>query len=189
VILSDRSIRQRLARRQLVIEPYEPSHLQPASIDVRLDRHFRPFRATGEPIDPAVDQAHRTDELITLPDGEPCVLHPDGFVLASTYERVSLPADLAARVEGKSSLGRLGLVVHTTAGFVDPGFRGYITLELKNLNVDPILLWPGMKIGQLCLFRLDSRAERPYGSRAAGSHYQDQTGPTPSRAHERFTRW
>ncbi|MDQ0376575.1 dCTP deaminase [Amycolatopsis thermophila] len=160
--------------------------LQPASIDVRLDRGFRVFNNHRySHIDPAEHQ----DELTTLVEpevGEPFMLHPGEFVLASTFERFALPDDLAGRLEGKSSLGRLGLLTHSTAGFIDPGFTGTITLELSNVANLPIALWPGMKVGQLCLFRLESPAEHPYGSAEAGSRYQGQAGPTPSRAHERF---
>jgi dCTP deaminase len=162
--------------------------VQPSSIDVRLDRYFRVFNnARYTHIDPALQQ----DDLTTLvePDGdEPFVLHPGEFVLGSTLEVVSIPDDLAARLEGKSSLGRLGLLTHSTAGFVDPGFSGHITLELSNVANLPITLWPGMKIGQLCMFRLTTQAEHPYGSAIYGSRYQDQRGPTPSRSFRNFTR-
>jgi dCTP deaminase len=162
--------------------------VQPSSIDVRLDRFFRVFNnARYTHIDPAKQQ----DDLTTLvePDGdEPFVLHPGEFVLGSTLEVVTIPDDLAARLEGKSSLGRLGLLTHSTAGFVDPGFSGHITLELSNVANLPITLWPGMKIGQLCMFRLTSPSEHPYGSSVYGSRYQDQRGPTPSRSYRNFTR-
>ncbi|MGZ5363947.1 MAG: dCTP deaminase, partial [Mycobacterium sp.] len=160
--------------------------VQPSSVDVRLDRYFRVFNnARYTHIDPALQQ----DDLTTLvePAGdEPFVLHPGEFVLGSTLEVVSIPDDLAARLEGKSSLGRLGLLTHSTAGFVDPGFSGHITLELSNVANLPITLWPGMKIGQLCLLRLTSPAEHPYGSSQAGSKYQGQRGPTPSRSYQNF---
>jgi dCTP deaminase len=162
--------------------------VQPSSVDVRLDRFFRVFNnARYTHIDPALQQ----DDLTTLvePDGdEPFVLHPGEFVLGSTLEVVTIPDDLAARLEGKSSLGRLGLLTHSTAGFVDPGFSGHITLELSNVANLPITLWPGMKIGQLCMFRLTGPAEHPYGSAVYGSRYQDQRGPTPSRSYRNFTR-
>ena len=115
-------------------------------------------------------------------------MHPGEFVLGSTYEQVLLPSDLAGRLEGKSSLGRLGLLTHSTAGFIDPGFSGHITLELSNVATLPILLYPGMKIGQLCLIRLTTEAEFPYGSSHYGSRYQGQKGPTPSRSYENFHR-
>ena len=188
MLLSDRDLRAEIEAGRLVLEPWEPALLQPSSIDVRLDRFFRVFVNTRYThIDPALQQ----DELTSLvePEGdEPFVLHPGEFVLGSTLEVVSIPDDLAARLEGKSSLGRLGLLTHSTAGFVDPGFSGHITLELSNVANLPITLWPGMKIGQLCLFQLSSPAEHPYGSAVYGSRYQDQRGPTPSRSYRNFTR-
>ena len=167
---------------------FDDALVQPSSVDVRLDSLFRVFNNTRYThIDPALQQ----DDLTTLvePAGdEPFVLHPGEFVLGSTLEVISIPDDLAARLEGKSSLGRLGLLTHSTAGFVDPGFSGHITLELSNVANLPITLWPGMKIGQLCMFRLSTPAEHPYGSAVYGSRYQDQRGPTPSRSYRNFTR-
>jgi len=186
MLLSDRDIRAEVEADRLKVEPWEADLVQPSSIDVRLDRFFRVFNNSQYThIDPAVQQ----DDLTSLvePDGEePFVLHPGEFVLGSTLEVVTLPDDLAGRLEGKSSLGRLGLLTHSTAGFIDPGFSGHITLELSNVANLPITLWPGMKIGQLCLFRLSSPAQNPYGSAAAGSKYQGQRGPTPSRAYLNF---
>jgi dCTP deaminase len=188
VLLSDQDLRKELESGRLGIEPFDPAMLQPSSIDIRLDRYFRVFdnsRYTH------IDPQQRQDELTTLVepvDDEPFVLHPGEFVLGSTFEKVSLPDDLAGRLEGKSSLGRLGLLTHSTAGFIDPGFSGHITLELSNVANLPITLWPGMKIGQLCLFQLTSAAENPYGSAKAGSRYQGQRGPTPSRAYLNFHR-
>ncbi|HEV8557121.1 MAG TPA: dCTP deaminase [Actinophytocola sp.] len=188
MLLSDQHLSKELESGRLGIEPYDPAMLQPSSIDVRLDRYFRVFdNSRYTHIDPQRQQ----DELTTLVepvDDEPFVLHPGEFVLGSTFEKVSLPDDLAGRLEGKSSLGRLGLLTHSTAGFIDPGFSGHITLELSNVANLPITLWPGMKIGQLCLFQLTSAAENPYGSAKAGSRYQGQRGPTPSRAHLNFHR-
>jgi dCTP deaminase len=188
VLLSDQDLRKELESGQLRIEPFDAKMLQPSSIDIRLDRYFRVFDNTRYThIDPQL----RQDELTTLveADGdEPFVLHPGEFVLGSTFEAVTLPDDLAGRLEGKSSLGRLGLLTHSTAGFIDPGFSGHITLELSNVANLPITLWPGMKIGQLCLFQLTSPAEHPYGSQQAGSRYQGQRGPTPSRAYLNFHR-
>ncbi len=188
MLLSDRDLRAELDAGRLEVDPFDPSMLQPSSIDIRLDRYFRVFVNTRYThIDPALQQ----DELTSLvePDGDdPFVLHPGEFVLGSTYERLALPDDLAGRLEGKSSLGRLGLLTHSTAGFIDPGFAGHITLELSNVANLPITLWPGMKIGQLCLFRLSSPAEHPYGSARAGSRYQGQRGPTPSKAYLNFQR-
>lgn len=188
MLLSDRDIRTEIDAGRVVLEPYEPALIQPSSIDVRLDRYFRLFdNHKYAVIDPAQDQPDLT-RLVAVEAGEAFVLHPGEFVLGSTYERVTLPDDVAARLEGKSSLGRLGLLTHSTAGFIDPGFVGHVTLELSNVATLPILLWPGMKIGQMCFFRLSSPAERPYGSGAAGSRYQGQRGPTASRSHQDFYR-
>ena len=164
MLLSDRDIAHEIDLGRIALEPWDPAMLQPSSIDVRLDRFFRVFENHRYPhIDPAADQSELTREV--EPEGEePFILHPGEFVLGSTYEVVSLPDDIAARVEGKSSLGRLGLLTHATAGFVDPGFSGHVTLELSNMATLPIALWPGMKIGQLCFFRLSSPARHPYGS-------------------------
>lgn len=162
--------------------------VQPASVDVRLDRFFRLFDNHKYPyIDPSIDQPELT-RFVEAAAGQPFILHPGEFVLASTYESVSLPDDVAARLEGKSSLGRLGLLTHSTAGFIDPGFSGHVTLELSNVATLPITLWPGMKIGQMCFFRLSSAAERPYGAAENHSRYQGQRGPTASRSHVNFHR-
>ncbi len=188
MLLSDRDIKAEIESGRVGIDPYEPSMVQPSSIDVRLDRFFRVFENHRYPhIDPSVEQIDLTREVSTE-SGEPFVLHPGEFVLGSTYEVVSLPTDVAARLEGKSSLGRLGLLTHSTAGFIDPGFSGHVTLELANVATLPILLWPGMKIGQVCFFRMTSEAEHPYGSSIYGSRYQGQRGPTPSRSHANFHR-
>src|ERR1700710_1628128 len=188
MLLSDRDIRAELDSGRVGLEPYDPAMIQPSSVDVRLDRFFRLFDNHKYPfIDPAVDQPELTRLVETAPD-QPFILHPGEFVLGSTYELVTLPDDLAARLEGKSSLGRLGLLTHSTAGFIDPGFSGHITLELSNVATLPIILHPGMKIGQLCLFRLTSAAEFPYGSKQAGSRYQGQRGPTPSKAYLNFVK-
>jgi dCTP deaminase len=188
VLLSDRDIRAEIEVGRVVIEPYADSMIQPSSIDIRLDRLFRVFENHRYPhIDPAADQPDLTRSV--EPDGdEPFILHPGEFVLGSTYEVVTLPDDVAARLEGKSSLGRLGLLTHSTAGFIDPGFSGHVTLELSNVATLPIKLWPGMKIGQLCFFRLSSPSEHPYGSEKYGSRYQGQRGPTPSRSVQNFHR-
>lgn len=186
MLLSDRDIRAEVTADRLGIEPFDESMVQPSSVDVRLDSLFRVFvNSKYTHIDPKMQQ----DDLTTLvepAEGEPFVLHPGEFVLGSTLEAITLPDDLAGRLEGKSSLGRLGLLTHSTAGFIDPGFSGHITLELSNVANLPITLWPGMKIGQLCLFRLSSPAEQPYGSSALGSKYQGQRGPTPSKAYLNF---
>ena len=186
VLLPDRDLRAELADGRVVLDPFDPSLIQPSSIDVRLDRVFRVFNNSRYThIDPAQQQDELT-ELVEVADGDPFVLHPGEFVLGATLERLDLPDDLAGRLEGKSSLGRLGLLTHSTAGFIDPGFGGHITLELSNVANLPITLWPEMKIGQLCLFRLSSPAESPYGSTSIGSKYQGQRGPTPSRAYLNF---
>ena len=188
MLLSDRDITAAIAEGRLGIDPYDKALVQPSSIDVRLDRFFRTFENHRYPhIDPAEDQPDLTRMVEPIAD-EPFILHPGEFVLGSTYEVVTLPDDVAARLEGKSSLGRLGLLTHSTAGFIDPGFSGHVTLELANVANLPIKLWPGMKIGQLCFFRLSSPAEHPYGSEKYGSRYQGQRGPTPSRSAQRFHR-
>ena len=186
MLLSDRDIRAELESGRVALDPYEPAMLQPSSIDVRLDRYFRLFDNHKYPfIDPAEDQPDLTHLIEVSPD-EPFILHPGEFALGSTFEQVTLPDDIAARVEGKSSLGRLGLLTHATAGFVDPGFTGHVTLELSNVATLPIVLHPGMKIGQLCFFRLSSPADHPYGSGEYGSRYQGQRGPTASRSATNF---
>lgn len=186
MLLSDRDIRSELETGRIQLDPYSPELLQPSSFDVRLDRLFRLFDNHKYPhIDPRTDQSDLT-RLVETKRGEAFVLHPGEFVLGSTYETVTLPDDIAARLEGKSSLGRLGLLTHSTAGFIDPGFTGHVTLELSNVATLPIMLWPGMKIGQLCFFRLSSPAEQPYGSATASSRYQGQRGPTASRSHLNF---
>ena len=188
MLLSDRDIRAQTDAGRVVLDPWEPAMVQPSSVDVRLDRYFRLFDNHKYPvIDPAQDQPDLT-RLVEVEKDESFVLHPGEFVLGSTYEQVTLPDDIAARVEGKSSLGRLGLLTHATAGFVDPGFSGHVTLELANVATLPIKLYPGMKIGQLCFFRLSSPAEHPYGSEKYGSRYQGQRGPTPSRSFQSFHR-
>jgi len=188
VLLSDRDIRAQVDDGRVVLDPYDAAMIQPSSIDVRLDKFFRLFDNHKYPfIDPATDQPDLT-RLVEVEDDEPFILHPGEFVLGSTYEQVTLPDDIAARLEGKSSLGRLGLLTHSTAGFIDPGFTGHVTLELSNVATLPIKLWPGMKIGQMCFFRLTSPAEKPYGTQAYGSRYQGQRGPTASRSFQNFHR-
>ena len=188
MLLSDRDIVAEIDAGRIVLDPYDAAMMQPSSIDVRLDRFFRVFDNHKYPhIDPAEDQSDLT--RLVEPDGdEPFVLHPGEFVLGSTFETVTLPDDIAARVEGKSSLGRLGLLTHATAGFVDPGFSGHVTLELANVATLPIKLYPGMKIGQFCFLRLSSPSDHPYGSEKYGSRYQGQRGPTPSRSFQNFYR-
>jgi dCTP deaminase len=189
MLLSDRDLVAELKAGQLALEPFEPALVQPSSIDVRLDRWFRVF---NNHLYTHIDPAQRQDDLtsaVEVADGEPFVLHPGEFVLASTLEVVTVGVQLAARLEGKSSLGRLGLLTHSTAGFIDPGFSGHVTLELSNVANLPIKLWPGMKIGQLCIFRLSSPAEHPYGAGVYGSRYQGQRGPTASRSWQNWQTW
>ena len=188
MLLSDRDILAELDAKRVQLDPFDAAMVQPSSVDVRLDRFFRVFENHKYPhIDPAEEQADLT-RAIDVAQDEAFILHPGEFVLASTYELFSLPDQLAARLEGKSSLGRLGLLTHSTAGFIDPGFSGHVTLELSNVATLPIKLWPGMKIGQLCFFRLSSAAEHPYGSDVYGSRYHGQRGPTASRSFQNFHR-
>ncbi|GAA4884313.1 dCTP deaminase [Actinomycetospora straminea] len=188
MLLSDGDIRAEIAAGRVGLDPFDATLLQPSSVDLRLDRHFRTFNNHAYThIDPSLQQDDLT-RMVEPPPDEAFVLHPGEFVLGSTYEVISLPDDVAGRLEGKSSLGRLGLLTHSTAGFIDPGFSGHVTLELSNVANLPIRLWPGMKVGQLCLFRLSSPAEHPYGSPVYGSRYQDQRGPTPSRSYVNFRR-
>jgi dCTP deaminase len=182
MLLSDRDIAAEIKSGRVKVDPFEPKMIQPSSVDVRLDRFFRVFENHKyEVIDPSIEQSELTREVAVAPD-DFFILHPGEFVLASTYEVITLPDDIAGRLEGKSSLGRLGLLTHSTAGFIDPGFSGHITLELSNVANLPVKLYPGMKIGQLCLIKLSSSAEHPYGSALYGSRYQGQRGPTPSKS-------
>jgi dCTP deaminase len=186
--MSDRDIRASIEAGQIGLDPLDMNLLQPSSFDVRIDRFFRLFdNHKYAYIDPSEDQNELTRLIEVAPD-EPFILHPGEFVLGSTFEFVSLPDNVAARLEGKSSLGRLGLVTHSTAGFVDPGFNGHVTLELSNMATLPIKLWPGMKIGQLCFFQLSSPSETPYGSDKYLNRYQGQRGPTASRSYMNFYR-
>ncbi|MGI5952205.1 MAG: dCTP deaminase [Brooklawnia sp.] len=188
MLLSDRDIRAQITAGRISLDPWDALMVQPSSVDVRLDRYFRIFENHRyDSIDPAADQDDLT-RMVTPVGAEPFILHPGEFVLGATYEHVQLPDDVAARLEGKSSLGRLGLLTHSTAGFIDPGFQGHVTLELSNMSNLPIKLYPGMKVGQLCFFQLSSPAEHPYGSAVTGSHYQGQRGPTASRSHRGFSR-
>ncbi|ALA68202.1 dCTP deaminase [Corynebacterium lactis] len=189
MLLSDRDIRAAIDAEgdaRLGIDPFDPKMIQPSSIDVRLDKFFRVFNNSRYThIDPKLPQEELTS-LHEVGEGEAFILHPGEFVLASTLEFFTIPSHLAGRLEGKSSLGRLGLATHSTAGFIDPGFAGHITLELSNVANLPIALWPNMKVGQLALFKMSSPAEVPYGSGKLGSKYQGQRGPTPSRAYLNF---
>ena len=187
-VLSDGTIRRLVEAGRIKVDPWDPGMVQPASVDLRLGNTFRVFhnhRAAAIDLD---DPPKDLTEQVSIQDGEPFVIHPGEFVLGRTLEWVELPDDIVARIEGKSSLGRLGLIVHATAGFVDPGFSGHVTLELANVATLPIKLYPGMKIGQFCFFRLTSPSEHPYGSSKYGSRYQGQRGPTPSRSYQNFHR-
>jgi dCTP deaminase len=187
VILSDRTIREELDSGRIEIDPLLPNSIQPSSVDLHVDRYFRVFRNhTMSHIDVKQNLEELT-ELVEMADDDPFMLHPGEFVLGSTLERVRLPTDLVARLEGKSSLGRLGLLIHSTAGFVDAGWDGQLTLELSNVANLPITLYPGMKIGQISFIRMTTPADVPYGSAAVGSKYQGQRGPRPSRYWENFT--
>ena len=187
VVLSDRTIRRLLAEGRIGIDPYDESLMQPSSLDVRVDRLFRVFRNSRYPYIDVKQEQEGLTELVEVTGDEPFILHPGEFVLGSTLERVTLPDDLVARLEGKSSLGRLWLLIHSTAGFIDPGWDGHVTLELSNVANLPITIYPGMKIGQLSFVQLTEPAERPYGSGGLGSKYQGQRGPTPSRYWQNFS--
>ena len=188
MILSDRTIREELEAGRIVIDPFDPSCIQPSSVDLHIDRYFRVFRNhTLGYIDVKQNLEDLTELVEIAQDEDAFILHPGEFVLGSTLERVALPTDLVARLEGKSSLGRLGLLIHSTAGFVDAGWDGQLTLELSNVANLPITLYPGMKIGQISFIRMTTPADVPYGSAAVGSKYQGQRGPRPSRYWENFT--
>jgi dCTP deaminase len=186
LVLSDRSIRQEIEAGRLVFEPYEPSMVQPSSVDVRVDNRFRVFHNARYPFIDVRRPMDDLTEMVEVAQDEPFILHPGEFVLGQTLERVRLPHDLVARLEGKSSLGRLGLLIHSTAGFVDAGFEGNLTLELSNVANLPITIYQGMPIGQISFMRMDAPVESPYGSRGAGSKYQGQAEPTPSRFYLNF---
>jgi dCTP deaminase len=185
VVLADATIKRLLESGRIEIDPYDPALLQPSSVDVRVDRYFRVFRNNLYPYIDVKRPQEGLTELVEV-DEEPFILHPGEFVLGSTLERVRLPDDLVARLEGKSSLGRLGLLIHSTAGFIDPGFDGHVTLELSNVANLPITIYAGMKIGQLSFVQLTEPASSPYGATSLGSKYQGQEGPTPSRYWQNF---
>jgi dCTP deaminase len=188
VVLSDRTIRQEIESGRIVIDPFDASNVQPSSVDVRVDRQFRVFHNARYPFIDVRQPMDGLTELVEISDDEPFILHPGEFVLGQTLERVTLPDDLVARLEGKSSLGRLGLLIHSTAGFVDSGFSGNLTLELSNVANLPITIYHGMPIGQISFMRMDGPVERPYGSGEAGSKYQGQAEPTPSRFYLNFNK-
>ncbi len=187
MVLSDRTIKQEIAQGRIIIEPLDPSCIQPASIDVHLDKKLLVFKTWRYPF--YIDVKQNIDdlnELVEIDEDSPFFLQPGEFVLANTLESISLPNDLVARLEGKSSLGRIGLLIHSTAGYVDPGWRGHLTLELSNVARLPVTLYYGMKIGQVSFLRLTSPVERPYGSEGLGSKYQDQKEATASRYYQDF---
>lgn len=186
MVLSDRSIKEALASGRLIVEPTSDDCIQPSSVDVHVDRYFRVFRNHTQRVIDVREAQEDLTELIDVGEDEPMILHPGEFMLGSTTERIGLPDDLVGRLDGKSSLGRLGLVIHSTAGFIDAGWDGHITLELSNVANLPITLYPGMKIGQISFFQMTTAAERPYGARGLGSKYKGQRGPTPSRYSENF---
>jgi dCTP deaminase len=186
VVLSDRTIRRLLAEGRIEIDPLDESLIQPSSVDVRVDRFFRVFHNNRYPFIDVKQEQEDLTELVEVDGDQPFVLHPGEFVLGSTLERVRLPDDLVARLEGKSSLGRLGLLIHSTAGFIDPGWDGHVTLELSNVANLPVTIYPEMKIGQLSFVQLTEPAEVPYGTGEIGSKYQGQRGPTPSRYWKNF---
>jgi dCTP deaminase len=188
MVLPDRVIRRLIEDGRIGIDPYDPALMQPSSLDVRVDRLFRVFRNSRYPYIDVKHEQEELTELVEVVGDEAFILHPGEFVLGSTLEQVRLPDDLVARLEGKSSLGRLGLLIHSTAGFIDPGFDGHVTLELSNVANLPITIYPEMKIGQLSFMRLAEPAERPYGADGMGSKYQGQRGPTPSRYWKNFER-
>ena len=186
-VLSDRTIREELASGRIVIDPFDEGALQPASVDLRLNSSFRLFRVTSRPYIDVREPVDDLTELVEIAPDEPFVIQPGTFFLGSTVETISLPDDIVARVDGKSSLGRLGLLVHATAGYVDPGWSGRLTLELSNQSQMPIALYYGMRVAQISFLRLSSPVDRPYGSPELGSKYQGQTGPTASRISREFT--
>lgn len=186
VILSDRTIKKEIADGRIIIEPFDERMVQPSSVDLTLDHRFIVFRNhTFSHIDVKANLEALTD-VCEATDKDPFILHPGEFVLGSTAERVAIPSDLVGRIEGKSSLGRLGLLIHTTAGFVDAGWDGQLTLEFSNVASLPISLYPGMKIGQISFIQMTTEADNPYGSGVLGSKYQGQRGPRPSRYWENF---
>ncbi len=186
MILSDNSIREEIALGRIIIEPFDDSCIQPSSVDLHIDRFFRVFRNHNLAVIDVKENQEELTELVEIDPDASFILHPGEFVLGSTKEKVSLSSDLVARLEGKSSLGRLGLLIHSTAGFVDAGWSGYLTLELSNVATLPIKIYAGMKIGQISFLKMTSAASKPYGSDEVGSKYQNQVGPTPSKYFKNF---
>jgi dCTP deaminase len=186
MVLSDRSIKEAIAQGRIIIDPLGDDCVQPSSVDLHIDQFFRVFRNHTQRVIDVHDAQEDLTELIDVGPESPMILHPGEFMLGSTTERIAIPDDIVGRLDGKSSLGRLGLVIHSTAGFVDAGWDGHITLELSNVANLPITLYPGMKIGQISFFQMTTPADRPYGSEGLGSKYSGQRGPTPSRYSENF---
>ena len=186
MVLSDRSIKEAIAQGRIIIDPLGEGCIQPSSVDLHIDQYFRVFRNHTQRVIDVRDAQEDLTELIDVGPETPMILHPGEFMLGSTTERIAIPDDIVGRLDGKSSLGRLGLVIHSTAGFVDAGWDGHITLELSNVANLPITLYPGMKIGQISFFQMTTPADRPYGSEGLGSKYSGQRGPTPSRYSENF---
>jgi dCTP deaminase len=186
MVLSDRSIKEALAAGRLIIEPLGEDCIQPSSVDVHVDQYFRVFRNYSRRVIDVREAQEDLTELIDVGADEPMILHPGEFMLGSTTERIAIPDNIVGRLDGKSSLGRLGLVIHSTAGFIDAGWDGHITLELSNVANLPITLYPGMKIGQISFFEMTTSADRPYGASGLGSKYRGQRGPTPSKYSENF---
>ncbi len=186
MVLSDRTIRAEIEAGRITFDPFDPGLVQPSSVDMRVDRRFRVFNNARHPYIDVRQPMEDLTELVTVPEDEPFILHPGEFVLGQTLERVSLPDDVVARLEGKSSLGRLGLLIHSTAGFVDAGFAGNLTLELSNVANLPITIYYGMPVGQISFMRMDAPVEHPYGSAETGSKYQEQDEPTASRYYLNF---
>lgn len=187
MVLADRTIKRLIAEGRIVIDPYDETLVQPCSVDVRIDRLFRTFRNNSKY--PCIDVKQPQEDLteeIEIKGDKPFILHSNAFVLGSTLERIVVPNDLVAKIDGKSSLGRLGLLIHATAGFIDPGWDGHITLELSNAADLPITIYPGMRIGHISYMQLTEPAEHPYGSDGLGSKYQGQRGPTASRYWQNF---
>jgi dCTP deaminase len=188
MVLSDRTIKAEIEAGRIVVDPFDEAMVQPSSVDVRVDRRFRVFRNARYPYIDVRQPMEELTEALEITDDEPFILHPGEFVLGQTLERVRLPDDVVARLEGKSSLGRLGLLIHSTAGFVDPGFEGNLTLELSNVANLPVTIYYAMPIGQISFVRVDAPVERPYGADETGSKYQGQAEPTPSRYYQNFKR-
>jgi dCTP deaminase len=186
MVLSDHSIKEAIAQGRIIIDPLGEGCIQPSSVDLHIDQYFRVFRNHTQRVIDVREAQEDLTELIDVGPEAPMILHPGEFMLGSTTERIAIPDDIVGRLDGKSSLGRLGLVIHSTAGFVDAGWDGHITLELSNVASLPITLYPGMKIGQISFFQMTTPADRPYGSEGLGSKYSGQRGPTPSRYSENF---